>query len=69
MIWLVVYVALLFGIGFHHWLRHREATLDGFVVYGRRAGGCDCPGGDGIQSCGGCTDDARPSVPCLFRGP
>ncbi|MEI2780238.1 MAG: hypothetical protein V9H25_02865 [Candidatus Competibacter sp.] len=39
MIWLVVYLALLFGIGFHHWLRHREATLDGFVVYDRRAGG------------------------------
>ena len=39
MIWLILYVALLFGIGFHHWLRHRGASLDGFVVYDRRAGG------------------------------
>lgn len=39
MIWLVLYVALLFGIGCHHWLRHRGASLDGFVVYDRRAGG------------------------------
>lgn len=39
MIWLILYIALLFGIGFHHWLRHRGASLDGFVVYDRRAGG------------------------------
>ncbi len=39
MIWLILYGALLFGIGFHHWLRHRGASLDGFVVYDRRAGG------------------------------
>ncbi|MDS4032029.1 MAG: hypothetical protein RKP20_09215 [Candidatus Competibacter sp.] len=39
MIWLLLYIALLFGIGFHHWLRHRDTTLDGFVVYDRRAGG------------------------------
>lgn len=39
MIWLILYVALLFGIGFHHWLRHRGASLDSFVVYDRRAGG------------------------------
>ncbi|MBS1220568.1 MAG: Na+/solute symporter [Proteobacteria bacterium] len=39
MIWLILYIALLFGIGFHHWLRHRGASLDGFVVYDRQAGG------------------------------
>lgn len=38
MIWLSLYILLLFGIGFHHWLRHRNATLDGFVVYDRQAG-------------------------------
>lgn len=39
MIWLILYIALLFGIGFHHWLQHRGASLDGFVVYDRRASG------------------------------
>ena len=39
MIWLILYIALLFGIGFHHWLQHRNASLDGFVVYDRQAGG------------------------------
>jgi SSS family solute:Na+ symporter len=39
MIWLILYIALLFGIGFQHWLRHRDATLDGFLVYDRRASG------------------------------
>lgn len=39
MIWLLLYIILLFGIGFHHWLRHRGANLDSFVVYGRQAGG------------------------------
>ena len=39
MIWLILYIALLFGIGVHHWLRHRGASLDGFVVYDRQAGG------------------------------
>lgn len=39
MIWLVLYIALLFGIGFHHWYRHGRATLDGFVVYDRQADG------------------------------
>ncbi|MEI2741272.1 MAG: sodium:solute symporter family protein [Candidatus Competibacter sp.] len=39
MIWLVLYIVLLFGIGVHHWLRHRGASLDGFVVYDRQAGG------------------------------
>ena len=39
MIWLILYIALLFGIGFQRWLRHRDATLDSFLVYDRRAGG------------------------------
>ncbi len=39
MIWLILYIALLFGIGFHHWVRHRGASLDSFVVYDRQAGG------------------------------
>ncbi|MBL8260178.1 MAG: hypothetical protein JNM60_10255 [Candidatus Competibacteraceae bacterium] len=39
MIWLALYILTLFGIGLHHWLRHRDASLDGFVVYGRQAGG------------------------------
>jgi SSS family solute:Na+ symporter len=39
MIWLVLYIILLFGIGFHHWLRHRHASLDHFVVYDRQASG------------------------------
>jgi len=39
MIWLALYLALLFGIGLQHWFRHRGASLDGFVVYDRRAGG------------------------------
>lgn len=38
MIWLIVYIALLFGIGIQHWLRHRHSSLDGFVVYNRQAG-------------------------------
>ena len=39
MIWLILYIALLLGIGFHHWLQHRGTSLDGFVVYDRRASG------------------------------
>ena len=39
MIWLVLYIALLLGIGFHHWYCHGRATLDGFVVYDRQADG------------------------------
>lgn len=39
MIWLLLYILLLFGIGFHHWLKHRGASLDSFVVYDRRASG------------------------------
>ena len=38
MIWLLLYIVLLFGIGFHHWLTHRGASLDGFLVYDRQAG-------------------------------
>lgn len=38
MIWLVLYSALLLGIGLWHWLQNRRATLDGFVVYDRQAG-------------------------------
>ena len=38
MVWLALYIALLFGIGFHHWFRHRGANLDSFVVYDRQAG-------------------------------
>ena len=38
MIWLVLYILLLFSIGFQHWFRHRNATLDDFVVYDRQAG-------------------------------
>ncbi|MBK8898437.1 MAG: hypothetical protein IPN66_14820 [Candidatus Competibacteraceae bacterium] len=39
MIWLILYILLLFGIGFQHWLKHRGASLDGFVVYDRQATG------------------------------
>lgn len=39
MIWLLLYILLLFGIGFQHWLTHRGTSLDGFVVYDRQAGG------------------------------
>ncbi len=39
MFWLILYIALLFGIGFHHWYQHRGVTLDGFVVYDRQADG------------------------------
>ena len=39
MIWLILYIALLLTIGFHHWLGHRGVSLDGFVVYDRQAGG------------------------------
>lgn len=38
MIWLIFYILLLFGIGLHHWLQHRGASLDSFVVYDRQAG-------------------------------
>jgi len=38
MIWLVLYSALLLGIGLRYWLQNRKATLDGFVVYDRQAG-------------------------------
>lgn len=39
MFWLILYIALLFGIGFQHWYQHRGVTLDGFVVYDRQADG------------------------------
>ena len=39
MIWLLLYIFMLLGIGFHHWLKHRGASLDGFVVYDRQASG------------------------------
>lgn len=39
MIWLILYVILLFGIGFHHWLRQRGVRLDNFLVYDRQASG------------------------------
>lgn len=39
MIWLLLYIALLFGVGFHYWFKHREITLDHFVVYNRQASG------------------------------
>ena len=38
MLWLVLYSALLLGIGLRYWLQNRKATLDGFVVYDRQAG-------------------------------
>lgn len=39
MLWLTIYIVLLLGIGWHHWFRHRHATLDSFVVYDRQASG------------------------------
>ena len=38
MIWLLLYIALLLGIGVHHWRQHRP-TLTAFLVYDRQAGG------------------------------
>ena len=40
MIWLVLYIALLLGIGVHHWFQHRKTTLNSFVVHDRLASGC-----------------------------
>ena len=43
MIWLVLYIVLLLGIGVHHWFQHRKTTLNSFVVYDRRASGFSGP--------------------------